>query len=215
MRETGPRGIEAVIRIVVVALADLAQQNVTRAGFYFKIVVQPLLDMDGFAGRQADLGAGRNGVGTVVGMDCDVGCVVDLLVGQAVVDTDEDIAAAAVNDILSLVPMEVVGRILAFLQVEQLFGVDLGVLVRHGAVAVADGNKRQTNLVKVAQTVVGDVPAQHTVADFVIFVADVFPFLGSEMTEGGQVAAVLFTHGFQFAQGAVDLGTFHKKASLS
>ena len=73
MRETGPRGIEAVIRIVVVALADLAQQNVTRAGFYFKIVVQPLLDVDGFAGRQADLGAGRDGVGAAVGMDRDIG----------------------------------------------------------------------------------------------------------------------------------------------
>ena len=209
MRETGPRGIEAVIRIVVVALADIAQQNVTRAGFYFKIVVQPLLDVDGFAGRQADLGAGRDGVGTAVGMDRDVGCVVDLLVGQAVVDTDEDIAAAAVDDILSLIPVEMVGGVLTFFQEQQLLGVDLGVLVRHSAVAVADSDQGEAEFIKVAQTVVGNIPAQHALADFVILMALLLPLGWGEMAERRQGKLIFVHHCFQFLQCHIDLAAFH------
>ena len=61
--------------------------------------------------------------------------------------------------------------ILAFLHVEQLLGVDLRILVLHGAIAVADGDEREADLVKIAETVVGNIPAEHTVTDFVIFVS--------------------------------------------
>ena len=74
-------------------------------------------------------------------MDSHVGDFVDGLVGQAVVDADEHVAAAAVDDVLGLVPVEMVRGILPFLHVEQLLGVDLRILVLHGAIAVADGDE--------------------------------------------------------------------------
>ena len=150
-----------------------------------------------------------------VGIDGHVGFIVDRLIGMGLVHLDQHIAAATVDDILGLEPVEMVGRILALLQGQQLLGVDLGVLVGHGAVAVADGDEGEAELVEVAHAVVGDVPAQHAVTHFVVLVTDGLPLLGGKVAEGGQVAAVLFTHGFQFAQGAVNFGTLHKKSSLS
>ena len=81
-------------------------------------------------------------------VDGDVAFIVDLLVGQGVIDPDQHIAAAAVDDVLGLVPVEMVWGILPFLHVEQLLGVDLRILVLHGAIAVADGDEREADLSK-------------------------------------------------------------------
>ena len=124
--ETAHGGIEAVVVGVVVALADLAQQAVAGTGLNLEVMVQVLGDGDGLARGQADLGTGGNGVGPAVGVDGDIGLVVDGLIGQGVVDPDQDIAAAAVDDVLGLEPVEVVGGILALLQEQQLLSVDLG-----------------------------------------------------------------------------------------
>ena len=56
-------------------------------------------------------------------------------------DPNEDVTTAAIDDVLGLVPVEMVWGILPFLHVEQLLGVDLWILVLHGAIAVADGDE--------------------------------------------------------------------------
>jgi hypothetical protein len=110
--------------------------------------------------------------------------------------------------------MEVVGGVLTLLQEQQLFSIDLGILVRHSAVAVTDGDEGEAHLVEIAHAIVGDIPAQASLADFVILMALVLPLLGSKMAEGGQVAVVLFTGCFQLFQSLVDFGTLHKKLSF-
>ena len=73
--------------------------------------------------------------------------------------------------------------ILPFFHIEQLLSVHLGILVLHGAVAVAYRDERHTNLVKVTETVIGDIPAEHTVADFVVFMPLGLPFFRCKMAE--------------------------------
>ena len=88
--------------------------------------------------------------------------------------------------------------ILSLFHVQQLFGVDLWILVGHFAVAVADRDERHTNLVKVAEAVIGNIPAEHTVADFVVFVSFCPPFFGRKIAERRQVAMLACAHGFKF-----------------
>ena len=78
---------------------------------------------------------------SAVAVDSHVGFFANGLVGQAVVDADEDIAAA-VDDVLGLVPMEMIWGILSLFHVQQLLGVDLRIFVRHFTVAVADRDER-------------------------------------------------------------------------
>ena len=92
--ETTYRRIETVIRIVVIALAYFSKQNRTGTLLHSKIMVQILLYMDALAWCQTDLGTGRYGIGSAVGMYRHIGRVVDLLIGEAVVDSDQHIAAA-------------------------------------------------------------------------------------------------------------------------
>lgn len=56
-------------------------------------------------------------------------------------DPNEDVTTAAIDNVFGLVPVEMVRGILPFLHVEQLLGVDLRILVLHGAIAVADGDE--------------------------------------------------------------------------
>ena len=88
-------------------------------------MVQVLGDVNGLAGGQADLAAGGDGILAAVGVDGDIRLVVDGLIGMGVVDPDQDVAAAAVDDVLGLEPVEVVGGILTLLQGKQLLGVDI------------------------------------------------------------------------------------------
>ena len=104
-------------------------------------MVQVLLDMDALARGETDLRPGRDSVSPPVGVYGHIRFIVDLLIRQGVIHTDQHVAAAAVYNILGLVPMEMVRGILALSQVQQLFSVHLGVLVSHLAVAVPDGDK--------------------------------------------------------------------------
>ena len=112
LREASDGRVEAVIRIIVVALADLAKQDGAGALFHGKVVVHPLRDPEALTRAQADLRAGGNRALQTVAVDDHVGFIVDLLVRQTVVHADETVAAAAVDDVLGLEPVEVVGRIL-------------------------------------------------------------------------------------------------------
>ena len=77
-----------IVAVVVVALADLAEQYGTCAGFDLKIVVEPLGNKEAFTGAKADLGAGGNGQFKTVFMNGDIRFVINLLVGEGIIDTD-------------------------------------------------------------------------------------------------------------------------------
>ena len=79
---------------------------------------------------------------------------------------------------------------------------------------IADGNQREAHLIKVTHAVVGNVPAQAAVQNFVVFVALGFPLFRGKMAEGGQLTIVLFTHGFQLTQSFVNFRTFHLQLSF-
>ena len=102
-----------------------------------------------------------------------------------------------------------VGGHLAFLQIQQLFRIDLGVLFGIGTAAVADGDEREAELVELAKTKIGDVPAEHALAHLVVFMAFGLPLFGRKIAERRQEAGILFAHGLQFTERLVDLGTFH------
>ena len=87
--------------------------------------------------------------------------------------------------------------ILPLFHIEQLFGVDLRVLILHSAVAIADGDERHADLVKVTETVISNVPTEHTVADFIVFVPLGLPFFRRKMAERRQVAMLPRAHGFE------------------
>ena len=198
---------------VLSSLHWLTQQHRARPFLHGKIVIQPLLHMDALARRQADLRSGRDVIGTPIRVDGDVAFIVDLLVGQGVIDSDEHIAAAAVDDVLRLVPVKVVWRVLTLLQIQQLFRVDLGVFVWQGAIAVADGDERKAEFVKIALAVVRDVPAEHTLAHLVVLMPERLPLFRRKAAEGRQIAAVLPAHRLQLLQRSVDLRTFHIASS--
>ena len=91
-----------IVGIVIVALAHFTQQHVAGAGLHGKIVVQPLIDKDALARRQADLRSGKHGIRFSVGVNDNVGFIVDGLIFFGIVDADEHIATAAVDDVLHL-----------------------------------------------------------------------------------------------------------------
>ncbi len=66
--ETAHRRIEAVVGVVIVALAHFTQQHRTSALLHGKIVVHKLLHVDALTGFQTNNAAGRNGISTSIGM---------------------------------------------------------------------------------------------------------------------------------------------------
>ena len=143
----------------------------------------------------------------------DLRLLVQLLIRGGVIHPDEHVAAAPVDDILHLGPVEVHGGVLFLLDVQQLLCIGLGVLV-HLQVAVADGDERETHLIKVAHAVVGDVPTQHIVPNLIVVVALFLPLLRSKVTEGWQGEAVLLHHLLHLFQSGVNLTAFHGMVSL-
>ena len=165
--------------------------------------------MDALARGETDLRPGRDSVGSPVGVYGHVRFIIDLLIRQGVIHTDQHVAAAAVDYILGLVPVEMVRGILALSEVQQFLGIHLGVLVRHLAVAVPDGDERKADLVKITEAVVGNIPAEHAVAHLVILMADVLPLLRREAAERRQIALILCAHCLQLFQRLVYLTAFH------
>ena len=102
LRESSHLLIETVIHVIVVALADLTQQDGTSAGLNRKIMIQPLINENAFTRFQPDLRSGRNGIAFAVGVDFHVRFIIDFFVWKTIVDADQYVAAAAVDDVLHL-----------------------------------------------------------------------------------------------------------------
>ena len=175
-------------------------------------MIQALVNENAFTGFQTDLRSGRNGIAFTVGVDFHVRFIIDFFVWKTIVDADQYVAAAAVDDVLGLEPMEMIRCVLPFLQVQQLFRIDLRILVRHGTISVADRDKRKTKVVKVALPIIRDVPAEHAIAYFIIFVPLAFPFLRRKMAKRRQVAMLLCAHSLELFQRFVDLTALHNSA---
>ena len=90
---------------------------------------------------------------------------------DGIIELDDEVAAAAVDDVLHLRPVVVHRRDLIFAHDHDLFGLGLGVTLRLLLVAVARGDEQQTDLGKIALTEISDVPAEHIVADLIAFMS--------------------------------------------
>ena len=207
--------IKAVVIGIIIALGNFTQQNVAGARLHLEIVVEILLDENGLTRGKTNLGAGGNGIGTAVGVDSDVGFVVDRLIGIGIVDPDQNVAATTIDDVLGLVPVEMVGGILALFQVQELLSINLGVLVLHLLMAVANGDQGEAHLLEITHAIVGNVPAQAAIPDFVILMALGFPLFRSEMAEWRQIAVILLANSFQFLQSLVNFRTLHSYRSFA
>ena len=157
-----------------------------------------LLDMDALARRQARPCPGWDCVCPAVTVNRHVRYFVDGLIGQTVVYANQDVRAAAVDDVLSFEPVEVIRGHLALFQIQQLLRVDLRIFFRLRAAAVADGDKREPEFVKVTEAVISNIPAEHTVADFIVLVTRFLPLLRDKIAERRQIALVFRAHGFKF-----------------
>ena len=157
-----------------------------------------LLDMDALARRQARPCPGWDCVCPAVTVNRHVRYFVDGLIGQTVVYANQDVRAAAVDDVLSFEPVEVIRGHLALFQIQQLLRVDLRIFFRLRAAAVADGDKREPEFVKVTEAVISNIPAEHTVADFIVLVTLFLPLLRGKIAERRQIALVFRAHGFKF-----------------
>lgn len=166
-----------------ISLTDFPQQHRTASFFHREVVIHILLNMCALARSQSALGTCRYRICTVICMYLYIGSVIDLIIEQVVIDSDQNITAASINDVFCFVPMEMIGRLLSHFQIQQLFRIDLWVLVCHGSIAVANGNKRKTKFVKVPHAVVSDSPPQHAVSDFVLFMTNRLPQFRSIMAE--------------------------------
>lgn len=115
--EPPDRRIESVVSVVIVALADLAQKNSSRSRLDLEIMVHILLNVDTLARCQAYLCPSRHRVRPAVAVDGQIRFAVNGLVGQAVIDPNEDVTTAAIDNVFGLVPVEMVRGILPFLHV--------------------------------------------------------------------------------------------------
>ena len=91
--------------------------------------------------------------------------------------------------------------------------VPAGTQIRLRAAAVADGDEGEPEFVKIAEAEIRDIPAEHTVAHFIVFMALRLPLPGREVTEWRQIALVFFAHGLQLPERFVDLRTFHNTSA--
>ena len=155
-------------------------------------------DPEAFARTQTDLRARGNRALQAVAVDGHVGLIINFFIRQAVVHADEAVTAAAVDNVLGLVPVKMVRGHLALLQIQQLLCVDLRIFFRLRAAAVADGDKREPEFVKVTEAVISNIPAEHTVADFIVLVTLFLPLLRGKIAERRQIALVFRAHGFKF-----------------
>ena len=91
--EAPGRRVEVVVGVVVIALADLADEHRAGAGLDVEVVVEPLGDGQAHAGLQLHLGAGGHHPGLAVHVDGDVAFAVHGLVLMGVEHADEQVAA--------------------------------------------------------------------------------------------------------------------------
>ena len=112
--EAAYRGIETVVSIIIVTLADFTQQNWSCALFDGEVMIQILLHMNAFSRGKADLCAGRNSVCFSISMNGNIRFIVNFFVWKTVVDFNQHIASTTINDVFCLKPVEMIRSILTF-----------------------------------------------------------------------------------------------------
>ena len=115
----------------------------------------------------------------------------------------EHISSSPVDDVLHLIPVEMHGRRLSFLHVQQLFRIGFRVLI-HGHIAVSQGDEGESHLVKIPHSKIRDIPSQHVVPDLIVFMALFVPFFRCKITERGQFKGASVNHLFHVPQCPVD-----------
>ena len=111
--------------MIVVALADLSEQNGSGPLFNRKIVIKALRDKNTFSGCQAYLRARGNCICFTVCMNGYVTFVVDLFIFKSIVHSYQNVSATAVDNILCFIPMEMVESILSLFEIQKLFRIRL------------------------------------------------------------------------------------------
>lgn len=197
--------VEAVVHVVVVGLGDLADQAIAALGP--EAVVLAGMQGDALAHVHLHALARRNLIGAAVLVDGHRG-VQHLAVGAGIVALEHQRAAAAVDDVLHLLPVEMVGRDLSLLGDEQLLriGLDVPGIIE---VAVAQGDHQQADLVEIAAAEVGDVPAEHVVLDLVVLAVLALPVLHGPGDEGRQRKLVALDQLERVALNLIQFGSLH------
>lgn len=101
-----------IVAVVVVALADLPDQDRPGPGLYGKIVVEALRDVDALPRYKADLRPRRYRQAAAVARNGDVRASIHALIRQREVDPEQQDAAPAVDDVLRFEPVKMPGRVL-------------------------------------------------------------------------------------------------------
>jgi len=201
-------GRPAVVDVVVVAHGHLADKGRHGVLLDVVLVVGVRVEGQGLAFAEFDVLAGGHVVAAAVTAHEHRGVETLLGLRISVVQVEDSGAAAAHDDILHLVPVEMHRGDLSGHAHHDLLGVYLGVLrVLH--VAVAQGDERQPLVFEVAFAVVGDVPAEHVVADLVPLMVFVGPFLRGKGQVGRDAEPVLIKQGLELLDGGVDFGALH------
>ena len=117
-------------------------------------------------------------------------------------------ATTAHDDVFHLVPVEMHRRDLTGHAHHDLLGVYLGILrVLH--IAVAQGDEGQALVLEVTLSVIGDVPAEHVVANLIPFMVLLGPLFRSEGQVGRDAELVLVQEFFELLDGGIDLRALH------
>ena len=101
-------------------------------------------------------------------------------------DADEQISSSAVDDILLLFPVEMIGGILPFREEEQFFRVSFRVFFRMFLVSVSECDQGHTDPVKISLSIVRNVKPQTILPYFIKFMAFTLPLLRGEGAERGK-----------------------------
>ena len=167
-----------------------------------EIVIQIRLDGNALSGTQPYLRSRGNRVLPPVTVYPHIR-VSQPLLPAGIIYAYEHIASSPVDDILHLIPVEMHGRRLSFLHVQQLFRIGLCVLI-HGHIAVSQGDEGESHLVKIPHSKIRDIPSQHVVPDLIVFMALFVPFFRCKITERGQFKGASVNHLFHVPQCPVD-----------
>ena len=87
----------------------------------------------------------------------------------------------------------------------------LRVLFTAQLVAVPDRKQHEPLLIEPAQPAVGHIPAEHIVADLIVFMALCLPVLRRPRAERGKVTVLFLQEELHVLDNFIDLGTFHKR----
>lgn len=169
---------------------------------------------DALARFQADAPARLDGLQHPIAGHRHVGVAVDAAILGRGEQFDDQVGAAAVDDVLGLDVVPVHRRELVLARDHDLLGIEHALALGQVAQrAVAGGEQEQAHLVEAALAVVGDVPAHAAVTDHRGLVgADL---LGRPIGEGRQDVAEAADEGVAFGKDLVDFRAFHGAASFA